>query len=367
MFIFLEGLNMRTFIKTVSVALTAALLMTSCARIGNVSGNADEAWLKVKATELKSTVITPHLEEKILSGKNLLYCSSFQLAWNELWDNIIKDKISLQDNPQIAQVLNKRSVDKTSISEESYLAMSGYGKDDIVNKINDALKQKFGDEAWKVENKLNPDDIIAYAFMFKNLEFEKEFEKIKEPLNFGGTKVSAFGIESSKDKTEDIRKQVNILDYKSDNDFVIELKSKSDKDEIILAKVSPEENLMKTYYSIQTRIKGEKNLESDYSKLIIPKFNFDISKNYEELEKKDVLNKGFEDYLVEEASQRTRFKLDEKGVVLKSEGKIILTKSAAPVMKNLIFDKPFMLILKEKNSEVPYFVMWVDNAELMVK
>jgi len=37
------------------------------------------------------------------------------------------------------------------------------------------------------------------------------------------------------------------------------------------------------------------------------------------------------------------------------------------VGKHLIFDKPFLFCLKEKNGKYPYFAMWVDNAELMLK
>ena len=32
-----------------------------------------------------------------------------------------------------------------------------------------------------------------------------------------------------------------------------------------------------------------------------------------------------------------------------------------------IFDQPFLLMIRYKDSEQPYFAMWVDNAEIMVK
>jgi len=35
--------------------------------------------------------------------------------------------------------------------------------------------------------------------------------------------------------------------------------------------------------------------------------------------------------------------------------------------RNFIFDKPYYIILKHKNQEHPYFVMKVNNAELMEK
>lgn len=360
---------MKIFRKAAAMLLTV-IFLTSCAAAGGkpTSGEKDKASLQIDAKNLNKTIVTSHMEEKIGGGKNLLYCSTFQLAWNELSENIIKGKINLQGNPQMAQILNKKSVDKKSLSEESYLAMSGYGKDKIIDKINQALKNKFGDNAWKVEEELSPEAIISYAFLYKALAFEKPFEKVKEPFDFGGTKVKAFGLVTKAEDSEEVAKQVEIFDYKNKDDFIIRIASKSQKDEIIFAKVKPGENLSKTYTSVQNRMKSsdpEKMKESN--KLIIPQFNFDITRNYEELEGKGVLNKGFEDYIITKAVQRTKFTLDEKGVELKSEAKIVLTKSVVIESKNLIFDKPFMIILKEKGSDKPYFILWVDNAELMVK
>ena len=47
------------------------------------------------STRLRSTIITPHLEQKLFPGKNIIYCATFQLAWNELRDDIIGGDIRL--------------------------------------------------------------------------------------------------------------------------------------------------------------------------------------------------------------------------------------------------------------------------------
>lgn len=44
-------------------------------------------------TDLKKTHITPHMEVPIQSGQNLVYCSTFQIAWNKLKDDIIQEDI----------------------------------------------------------------------------------------------------------------------------------------------------------------------------------------------------------------------------------------------------------------------------------
>jgi hypothetical protein len=42
-----------------------------------------------KSDQLKQTVIVPTLDTPCPAGKNVIWCSSFQLAWNELRDNVI--------------------------------------------------------------------------------------------------------------------------------------------------------------------------------------------------------------------------------------------------------------------------------------
>jgi len=32
----------------------------------------------------------------------------------------------------------------------------------------------------------------------------------------------------------------------------------------------------------------------------------------------------------------------------------------------MIFDKPFLVVLRREGAKAPYFALWVDNAELLV-
>ena len=35
--------------------------------------------------------------------------------------------------------------------------------------------------------------------------------------------------------------------------------------------------------------------------------------------------------------------------------------------KDLIFDKPFLIMLQNQDAKAPYFAAWVDNAEILLK
>ena len=90
-----------------------------------------------------------------------------------------------------------------------------------------------------------PADIVAYAYMFKTLEFPVPFERIEQPVQFASNAVSCFGIdEVSKPGQAGMYPQVLILDYESPADFVIELRTKSESDRVILSENQAEGNAL---------------------------------------------------------------------------------------------------------------------------
>lgn len=234
------------------------------------------------------------------------------------------------------------------------------------------MKKKFNEGGqWKVESKLDsPDDILAYSFLEKNIEFNYAFENIKDGINYNGVNVKVFGInESNGEAREKLQQQVKILNYKNDENFIISLKGKNEDDEIVLAKIPPQDSLSSTLNYALENSSGEQEMSSrDILKVPILKFN--INKQYKELEGKDILNKGFTDYTLASALQRIQFSLTEKGAELKSKAEMYIAlgesiQSNAP--KNLVFNKPFLLYMKEKGDNKPYFAMWVDNSDVMMK
>ena len=98
----------------------------------------------------------------------------------------------------------------------------------------------------------------------------------------------------------------------------------------------------------------------------IPKINFNITHAYSELINKHFKNKGYVEYFIRKAQQDILFKMDEKGAILISEARILAGKGVS-IPKHLIFDEPFLIYLKEKDRKYPYFAMWADNPELMIK
>ena len=100
----------------------------------------------------------------------------------------------------------------------------------------------------------------------------------------------------------------------------------------------------------------------------MPKLHLDYRRAYSEMIGKRIANKGFEDYEISQMFENIKFDMDQKGARVENEGVVgIEVASLPPPGKRLILDKPFWVIMKRTNSPNPYFIIGVNNPELMKK
>jgi len=340
---------------------------------------AGEAALKATADQLEKTFITAHLDAKIEKGRNLLWCATFQLAWNELCD-LAGGPIDVESSPDLARSLNKRSVEASDLDAKSFVAMAGKVEDGIMEKIARALEEKFkglaSPELLPAPGSLPLSWWVTYAYLFKHLPFEFAFTRWKYPVEFGESEVAAFGIQQYyRGQKNEIKmaSQVSVIDFKNNDDFLIELKTRSNEDRLILAKIQPAKTLAATIEAVHARLaRGKKATINEMETLWIPVLDFDVLRDYGEITGLRVKSpdKGRETAGKEEmtglpiavARQSIRFRLDETGAVLKSEAIGVLGGRA----NSYLFDKPFLILLERRSARNPYFALWVDNAELLV-
>ena len=333
-----------------------------------VNTSMGEPDLKANADELKQTIITSHLEQEIVPGTNVLWCNTFQLAWNELCD-LTGGPIAMNPAPSMVPILNKKSASAEDLDEESYVAMAGLANEGIYEKIRTELDKKFKGQANPNLLDTTPEmDWIAYAYLFKQLPFKWAFTRFHKNVTFEGYKVDSFGIwQFMNDQKHKVRmaKQVDILDYQNNDDLIIELKTQAENDRSILAKIPPQATLSETIRAVEKRIhlaKPEKMVEMEH--LYIPVLNFDVLREYSELYEHPIhtANENINGTSIIFAAQSIRFRLDERGAILKSEG----LAASGLSKRNLVFDKPFLILLKRREAKAPYFALWVGNAELLV-
>jgi hypothetical protein len=321
----------------------------------------------------ESTTVTPHMEVPVTAGQNIVYCSTFQIVWNNLKDDIVGSDIRLEEQLDLVDHLNNSPSTAADMPAGDYLAMVDYGSGEFVDRLNRALREKFGPNAPQLERRYSCDDVIvAYAYLEKSLRFARPFDAFTEPMSFWSDDtrrfVDGFGIGGySQARHGELRDQVEILDYQGARDFVIRLRSTNPDDEIVLAHIRPEETLRATYELVEERVESAvPAYMEERDVLMIPKLAISADHSYDSLLGLFLRNKGFEEYFVDEARQVINFGFDELGASVDSESRLVLKKGPGPEYKRLVFSGSFLVYMKTKGAKYPYFAVWVDNEDLMI-
>ena len=336
---------------------------------------------KCSSKDCLHTIVSPHIYEKIVDDKNIIYSADFQSAWDEF--KRINGGIINMTYPTTHTLYLNSSQNILKNSKFSYSSAGLFTKD-TSDRIQKDLQRKFDNQA---SPELLPADLpigslYTYSYLFAHLTFKHEFEKMDAPLEFNGKKVQAFGInkyDSSNKKMRlaadqvsycevNIKKNTNDHDFfqfhESNSNYIMKIDMDHSESQLILAEIEPQEDLYKTVIYTLNEMKNQKFYKMyDKDSLIIPYFSFDLFWNYDYLCFNPVisLNEEINGQYFEFAYHYIKFRLNEKGVILKAE-----SQESLSIPINLILDKPFLLMMIEEKSELPYFAMWVGNPELMV-
>lgn len=320
------------------------------------------------STQAEKTLIAPSLTEPIDSQRNLVWCATLQLAWNEL-THLADGPVTLEKDIPLATVLNQQREMNPMLDDASYLARAGIVNSEFLKELEQSYQQKFPKQPFPSELQGLPQGtLLVYAYLKKALPFEWAFTRFPKPLNYQDTPVASFGLAqymSGHPSDDNLAQQVSVLDYKSDDDFVLELFTTSAADRLILAKISPAATLQSTLVQVLGRIKqAQPTSLQKLETLMIPVIELDRTRRFPELceSKLHAPNQAVNGQSLSLVEQQIRFRLDETGAELESKAIFV---SALPPRK-LIFDKPFLLMLIRQDASMPYFVLWVNNADVLV-
>lgn len=333
-----------------------------------VSGLSASACLKNKAKTVQGLDVLPTMESKS-NYKNQVWVGTFQLVWNDLIDELLKSPVEFVGVKSItADELNKKSFTSKDISENAYYKKWGKASLDLKTEIKNGIKNKFNETSDILDSfDWTPADgnYILYAMLKKDFEYAQSLDKLKEePFNGSKENVSYFGIlKSSKTEARDI---VNVLFYNDINDFAVSLKTKQN-DVVYFYRTNDNKNLS-DYYTDMMKKTEKSNTNSEFTKedeLKIPNLDFKIEKSFNELCNKAIKNS---DLYIAKALETVEFKMDNKGVKLKSEAGIQMMKaSLVPVEQPRYFylTDQYLIFLQDKSK--PYFALKVSDAKALQK
>lgn len=350
-------------------AVDAGRVIVSGARASKLTAPA----LSCSADSLKSSRVVPELDAPLTPGTNLIWCAPFQLAWNELMEFTGAIRLT-EDEPDYVAHLNQRMVRREHLDPESCIASAGPYTRDFIRQMNKDLSSRFGHGQFAPEpvpETDGKDRLVAYGYLSVNLPFRHAFQRSEDPLFFNGTPVQSFTLPfgtGSEIRAEKAESQVRVLYPPEDGAFMVELLTAESDHHLILAQIAPEATLQAT---VDKAIRYADTLPRKYLEdnqaLIVPLFNFDITKTYHDVMNRPLAaeNPEYSGWSIEEARQKIRFQLDERGAVLNSSAFMVCVKSVPP--SDCIFDQPFLLMITYKESTAPYFAIWVDNAEILTQ
>jgi hypothetical protein len=295
-------------------------------------------------------VATP--EENLPEGKNAIYGASFILAWQQIKGDF-KDTVIVNGSDVALMQLNNSMAFKNTLKKGEY----------------------------KTFTSIDNGEITVMAGFSKKLPFDENLESFKGKLSFKNTSIPSFGAIQN---CYTISTMSSVKYYKDDNDFVLCLYPADEEHEILLY-MTPEKGATMTamFKEIQDKIKlGEAELAANKNywkhdimfgdEVLIPKLKLNIEEHYKNIEGSRFTTNR-EKYNIKIAKQQTIFSLDETGAIVKDAAYMDAVPAPSPPSekdkhpKKLHFNKPFLVMIKRKDSPNPYFAMWVENTELMQK
>jgi hypothetical protein len=327
--------------------------------------------------EAGRTVFLPHAGAPFDAAKgNGLWCATLQMAWDALGREVLKGAPDLGPPAaaDLAAGMNARPFPLEALDPAARVVAAGRKGDGVLERIAKEGMEKFGRKLPEMEIALaRPDDVLAYAFLLKDLPFEHPFETIRGGVVFPGAKgnVGAFGVnaDSKSKELESILDQVRVLfdtGTGHGREFAIGIRPKGGKDLLTLAVVKPGASLEETWKRMAAlSSKSTPGALEPGRDLQVPKIHFDLLHSFEEFAGAPVRNEGFKDYVVTRAVQSVLFRLDEAGVLLKSEAAVLLEKGEPP--PGYVFDRPFLVALRQEAADRPYLLLWIANPDLFPK
>lgn len=307
--------------------------------IEQMVGAARDFGTAVDCSTLPNTKVWPTADVEVKAGESLLYCPTMALAWQTY----------VTQQPQTNfTTLGRQLLDSTFTSKDIASRDFVIDVDPSVPRVTCMLK--------------------------KHLAFSAVFDSFTLPLSFhdstGTHKVKSFGVTSHWQDWRFALAQVRVHDYSSPDNFIISI-SNLNYEDLILARIPQPKTLGEGVQDVSNRIRDsrlspaarEVVAEED---LVIPTLELSVFADF-----KDQLNHP--DQLsgtrIEQARQVLQFRLDERGAVIQSEAEVVGENGAyeyAPGTRTFIFDKPFLIMLREASTRPPYFAAWIGNTDLMV-
>ncbi len=332
---------------------------------------------------LGATDVIPTLDTPIPEGHNAIWCASFQAAWKALCERQGNIGAMGAASGQLHRSLNEAPDPRPEIPEACLYVAAGSVTEGIIGRIQKELGERFPGKALPSFEGVGANSMVAYAYIEATVDFPELYDENPAPFSFGSgpevqAQVRSFGIVSGLHKGRDkVLRQPYILFQTGDPtsagfEFAVDLCSNSSPSQIVVARIKREPTLSAALRRVEMESTDmERRVEAGDSfrghpphallsidSLLLPEMYWSIAHHLKELEGKGLSESGPK---LDVALQDIRFRLNRAGATLESEG----TGAFSAIPRDFNFNRPYLIYMTKRNARQPYFVMWVENAELL--
>ena len=326
--------------------------------------------------------IMTSIDDEIVADS--MRCGTFQLVRNDMVNEVVKQNVVFNPQIQIVENLNKQTFSNEYLSPNSYYSKFGLLTLDLKAEIEDGIKTKFN-ETSDILNQLDWSDVPQsddyydwkdekrygfYAMLKKIFNFENAFDELdKWTFDDKYDDIEYFWIKWGSDSK--LYSQVHVYYYNSKDDFAVALKSKEWED-IILARGVEWDSFLDIYNDIVAKWDEyqKKHYFTKDDLLKVPNLKVKTLQEFKELENKDFYAADGDICNIEKALQTIEFELNKSWWYIKSEAWIGMMKTTSVAMPEEIehryfyFDKPFVMLWKEADKDLPYFAAQISDITL---
>ncbi len=336
-----------------------------------------------ESSELRRTQVVATLDAPIQKGKNVIWCASFQAAWKKLQNDLAGGPVQLEGNPALADALNQASTPGREIPTGSLYTAVGWEDKGILEQIRRGVAQQFPGSEPPTFPGIISGSFVAYSHLEARVRFGLPYFQSTKPLEFIGgdgkkTAVSSFGIrEEDEYAYKELRKQPRVLFSTISGaqplirpseppEYVVDLDRASESSQILVAMVPRAGTLADTLAAVEQKT-ASRSAAVDHpgiginDVLLVPDVVYRVIHHFADLEGRRFQNPALKNQRMDVAQQDVLFRLDRSGAELRAESKTYVM----PAPTHFVFDHPFLITMRKRGETRPYFVMWVDNAELL--
>ena len=325
-----------------------------------------------KVDYLKNINIVPTMQSEIT--ENSVWCATFQLVWEDFQYKLLENNFTVngERNKTIDSLLANKIGEKI-LSEKDYYKIIGKKTIKLKEEIEKELIKRFNERSSildKVDFREKTDNILIYTMLKKIFLFKHKFDELdKEEFGKSKEKIEYFGINKKTKNIEELANQIKVLFYNTYDEYSIMLKTNKE-DRIILYRTNNNYNFASAFNEIKNKSKNYSNTNfKNKDTLKVPKLNFNILQNYDELIGKTFIRSSDNEiFKISQAMQTIEFELDETGGKVKSEalinvGETAIRRPQTNVARHFDFNDTFYLFLIEKGKEKPYLALRVQDIK----